>query len=122
MLINKLNRKLNKAGITLIVLFVCLIPFAMAHADSLQEFVLTQLDGKGTVNSVDLTKSKIVIDDLSYVIARGTTVFNVNNRKRISLDGLKPGDYVGFKSKALKEPTAPYDQKLIKIWILPSKS
>ncbi len=120
MLISKLNRKFNGSGYAYMVLITILLPFSLAHADGLQEFVLTQLDGKGTVDSIDLPGSKIVIDDISYVLSRGTTVFDVNNRKRVSLDGLKPGDFVGFKSKALKKPTAPYDQSLIKIWILPS--
>jgi len=112
---------LNKKGIMAGLLFGLLLPLTLAHADGLQEFVLSQLDGKGTVDSISLTSQQIVIDDRSYVISRGTTVFDVNNRKRVSLDGIKPGDVVGFKSKPLSKPSAPYDQSLIKIWILPSQ-
>lgn len=112
---------INRKGLTLALLFGLLLPLTFAHADGLQEFVLSQLDGKGSVDSIDVSSKQIVIDDRSYVISRSTTVFDVNNRKRVSLDGIKPGDSVGFKSKPLTKPTAPYDQSLIKIWILPSQ-
>ena len=113
---------LNRKGIILGLLFGLLLPLTLAQADGLQEFVLSQLDGKGTVDSIDVSRQQIVIDDRSYVISRGTTVFDVVNRKNVSLDGIKAGDVVGFKSKPLAKPTAPYDQSLIKIWILPSQS
>ncbi|WP_455199901.1 hypothetical protein [Kaarinaea lacus] len=112
---------LNRAGITLGLLVALLLSLTAAHADGLEEFVMSQLDGKGTVDSINVAGKQLVIDDRSYVISRSTTVFDVNNRKRVSLDGIKAGDTVGFKSKPLSKPTAPYDQSLIKIWILPSK-
>jgi len=112
---------LNKKGITLSLLLALLLPLTIAQADGLQEFVLSQLDGKGTVDSINVSGQQLVIDDRTYVISRSTTVFDVNNRKRVSLDGIKAGDIVGFKSKPLAKPTAPYDQSLIKIWILPSQ-
>lgn len=119
----ELNKQgLNRKGMIIGLLFGLLLPLTVAHADSLQEFVLSQLDGKGTVDSVDVPGQRIVIDDRSYVISRGTTVFDVNNKKSISLDGIKIGDVVGFKAKPLTKPTAPYDQSLIKIWILPPQS
>ena len=112
----------NRKGLILGLLFGLLLPLTLAQADVLQEFVNSQLDGKGTVNSINVSSKQIVIDDMLYVISRGTTVFNVNVKRSVSLDSIKPGDRVGFKSKPLSKPTAPYDQSLIKIWILPSKS
>jgi hypothetical protein len=109
-------------GMIVGLLFGLLLPLTVAHADSLQEFVLSQLDGKGRVDSVDVSGQRIVIDDRTYVISRSTTVFNVNNKRSVSLDGIKAGDVVGFKARPLTKPTAPYDQSLDKIWILPSKS
>ena len=113
---------LNKKGIIFGLLFGLLLPLAVVHADGLQEYVLSQLDGKGTVDSVDVSGKRIVIDDRSYVISRNTTVFDVNKKRSVSLDGIQVGDAVGFKAKPLTKPTAPYDQSLIKIWILPSQS
>jgi len=113
---------LNRKGIIVGLLFGLMLPLAIAHADGLQEFVLSQLDGKGTVDSVDVSGQRIVIDDRSYVVSRSTTVFDVNKKRSVSLDGIKVGDAVGFKAKPLTKPTAAYDQSLIKIWILPSRS
>jgi uncharacterized protein (AIM24 family) len=112
----------NRKGIIVGLLFGLLLPLTVAHADGLQEYVLSQLDGKGTVDSVDVSGQRIVIDDRSYVISRSTSVFDVNKKRSMSLDGIKVGDIVGFKAKPLTKPTAPYDQSLIKIWILPSRS
>jgi hypothetical protein len=112
---------LNRKRIVLGLAFGLLLPLALARADGLQDFVLTQLDGKGTVDSIDAASQKIVIDDRSYVIASDATVFDVNTRRNLSIDGIKAGNVVGFKSKPLAKPTAPYDQSLIKIWILPSQ-
>ena len=112
----------NRKGLILGLLFGLLLPLTLAQADVLQEFVNSQLDGKGTVDSINVSNKQIVIDDMLYVISRGTTVFDVNVKRSVSLDSIKPGDRVGFKSKPLAKPTAPYDQSLIKIWILPSKS
>lgn len=118
-----LNRQgLNRKGIIIGLLFGLLLPLTLAQADGLQEYVLSQLDGKGTVDSINVSGQQIVIDDRSYVISRSTTVFDINNKRSVSLDGLKVGDLVGFKAKPLTKPTAPYDQSLIKIWILPSQS
>ena len=113
---------LKRKGIIIGLLLGLLLPLTLAHADGLQEFVLSQLDGKGIVDSVDVSGQQIVIDDRSYVISRSTTVFDVNRKRSLSLDGIKAGDVVGFKAKPLTKPTAPYDQSLIKIWILPSQS
>ena len=113
---------LNRTGITLSLLLALVLLATTVHADGLEEFVLSQLDGKGTVDSINVSGKQLVIDDRTYVISRSTTVFDVNTRKRVSLDGVKAGDSVGFKSKPLSKPTAPYDQSLIKIWILPSES
>ena len=113
---------LNRKGIIVGLLFGLILPLATAQADGLQEFVLSQLDGRGTVDSVDVSGQRIVIDDRSYTISRSTTVFDVNRKRSVSLDGIKVGDVVGFKAKPLTKPTAPYDQSLIKIWILPSQS
>jgi len=112
----------NRKGIIVGLLFGLLLPLTVAHADGLQEYVLSQLDGKGTVDSVDVSGQRIVIDDRAYVISRSTSVFDVNKKRSVSLDGIKAGDAVGFKAKPLTKPTAPYDQSLIKIWILPSQS
>jgi len=112
---------LNKKGWFLGLLFGLLLPLTVTHADSMKDFVLTQVDGRGTVDSINVSGQKIVIDDRSYVIAHGTAVFDVNTRRSVSLDDIKAGDAVGFKSKPLAKPTAPYDQSLIKLWILPSQ-
>ncbi|MGD8560138.1 MAG: hypothetical protein PVH04_10765 [Gammaproteobacteria bacterium] len=90
------------------------------NADGLKDFVLSQLDGKGTVSSVNTTDNRIVIDDVSYVVSRTTTVFNVAQKRNGSLRDVQPGDSVGFRAKPLPRPTAPYDQNIVKIWILPS--
>ena len=102
------------------VLFGLLMCLTTANADGIQEFVLSQLDGKGTVSSVNAQNSQIVIDDVLYEVSRTTTVFDVNRKKSVSLSNIKPGDSVGFRSKPLPKPTAPYDQSIIKMWILPS--
>ena len=107
-------------GILVGVLFGLLACVTSANADGIQEFVRSQLDGKGTVSSVNTQNNQIVIDDASYVVSRTTTVFDVNRKKSVSLSNIKPGDSVGFRSKPLPKPTAPYDQSIIKIWILPS--
>ena len=113
---------LNKKGLWSALLVSYLLVMATANADSLQDFVLTKLDGKGTVDSINVGSKSIVIDDRQYVLSNNVTVFDVKNRKNSSIDNVKTGDTVGFKSKALSEPTAPYDQLIIKIWILPSKN
>ena len=110
-----LNKKL---WATLLVSYLMLV--ATAGADSLQDFVLTKLDGKGTVDSINAQTSQIVINDRSYKLSRNVTVFDVRNRRNSSVDDIKAGDTVGFKSRPLPQPTAPYDQLIIKIWILPS--
>lgn len=88
--------------------------------NGLKDFVLSKLDGKGTVSSIDVQNLHIVIDDVVYVISRHTTVFDVNKKTRVYLDDIKGGDSVGFKAKPLARPTAPYDQAIVKIWILPA--
>ena len=111
---------LNKKGLWLGVLFAVLLPIAVAQADSLKEFVLSQLDGKGTVDSINVDAHSIVINDRAYTLSKNVTVFNVVRRTNASVDDIKAGDNVGFKAKPLSKPTAPYDQLIIKLWILPS--
>ena len=102
------------------LLVSCFLAIATANADSLQDYVVSKLDGQGTVDSINTQANQIVINDRSYVLSDNTTVFDVKNRRNSSVDKIKVGDTVGFKSKALAQPTAPYDQLIIKIWILPS--
>ena len=110
----------NKKGLWLGMLLAILLPVTVAQADSLKEFVLSQLDGKGTVDNVNVDERKIVIDDSSYSLSKNVTVFNVVRKTNASVDDIKKGDSVGFKSQPLPNPTAPYDQLIIKLWILPS--
>lgn len=113
---------LNKKGLWSVLLVSYLLVTATANADSLQDFVLSKLDGKGSVDSINVDSMSIVIDDRSYVLSNNVTVFDVKNRKNSSIENVKVGDSVGFKSKALAVPTAPYDQLIIKIWILPGNN
>lgn len=109
---------LNKKGIWS-ALFICLfISAATASADGIQDYVLTKLDGQGSVDSVDVTNRKIVISDRSYSLSRNVTVFDVSKKRNSSIERVKVGDNVGFKSKPLPNPTAPYDQLIVKLWIL----
>lgn len=102
------------------VLFSMLMGLATAQADGLQEFVLSQLDGKGKVDSISVGDRRIVIGDRSYVMSRNTSVFDVSRKRNASLRDIKAGDLVGFRSRPLPKPTAPYDQSIVKLWILPS--
>ena len=111
---------LNGKGIWLGFLLTAWLPFNAVQADGIQDFVLSQLDGKGTVNSVDASANKIVIDDRLYILSRTVTVFDVTRRTNSSVSDIKPGNTVGFKAEPLPKPTAPYNQVIVKIWILPS--
>lgn len=112
---------LNKKGLWSALLVSYLLVMATANADSLQDFVLTKLDGKGNVDSINVDSMSIVINDRSYVLSNSVTVFNVKSRTNSSIGKVKSGDSVGFKSKALAVPTAPYDQLIEKIWVLAGK-
>ena len=83
---------LKATGVAAILLGIMVLT-TTAYADGLKDFVLSQLDGKGTVSSVNTNSNRIVIDDVSYVV---------------------------FRAKPLPNPTAPYDQNIVKIWILPA--
>ncbi len=113
---------LNKKGLWSVLLVSYLLAMSTANADSLQDFVLTKLDGKGTVDSINVDSMSIVIDDRSYTLSDNVTVFDVKNRRNSSIENVKPGNSVGFKSRPLSKPTAPYDQLIIKIWILPDNN
>lgn len=111
---------LNTKGLWSALLVSYFLVIATANADGLQDYVVSKLDGQGTVDSINVAAKQIVINDRSYVLSRNVTVFDVKNRRNSSIDRIKVGDTVGFKSRALPQPTAPYDQLIIKIWILPS--
>lgn len=113
---------LHKKGLLSVLLVGCLLLVATAHADSLKDFVLSKLDGQGTVDSINTESSQIVIDDSSYSLSGNVTVFDVINKRNSSIDNIQQGDTVGFKSRPLPKPTAPYDQLIVKIWILPSQN
>lgn len=101
------------------MLFAMLVvPVTVTKADALKEFVLSQLDGRGIVNNMDLAKRTIVVDDSIYDLARTVTVFDATANKPSSLRSINVNDEIGFKSRALREPTKPYDQLITKIWIL----
>jgi len=110
---------LNKKSLWATLLVGYLLAVTSANADSIQDFVLSKLDGKGTVDSIDLLTDRIVINDRSYKLSGNVTVFDVKNSRNSSVDKIKVGDSVGFKSRPLPQPTAPYDQLIIKLWILP---
>jgi hypothetical protein len=117
---------LNKNGLRMSILGSLLLTMALSvavtNADGLQDYVLSKLDGKGTVDSINVAAKNIVIDDQLFALSRTTTVFDVKKRRNSSLENIKQGDRVGFKSKPLSKPTAPFDQLIIKMWILPSNS
>ena len=94
------------------------LPVTMVKADALQEFVLSQLDGRGIVNSIDLDNRTIVVDDTIYNLARTVTVFDATANRPGSLRSINVNDEIGFKARALRKPTKPYDQLITKIWIL----
>jgi len=97
----------------------CLLYLSSAGADSLEDYIRTKLDGKGTVDSIDLNQNHIVINDRLYILASGVTVFDVKKNRDSSIDKIKVGNAVGFDSEPLPKPTAPYDQLIVRIWILP---
>jgi len=111
-----LNKK--SVWVTLFVSYLLLV--ATAGADGLKDFVLSKLDGKGTVDNITPGANTIVINDVTYTLSSNVTVFDVKNRRNSSIDNIKVGDSVGFKAKPLPQPTAPFDQLIIKLWILPS--
>lgn len=111
---------LSKKGLWLGLMLILLLPFATAQADGIQNFVLSKLDGKGTVDNINVAENRIVIDDRLYILSGNVTVFDLNRRNNVSVSDIKAGDSIGFKSKPLPKPTAPYDQVIIKLWILPS--
>jgi hypothetical protein len=113
---------LNKKSFWSVLLVSYLLVIASANADSLEDFVTSKLDGKGTVDNINVDSKSIVINDRSYVLSNTVTVFDVNKRKNTSIENVKVGDSVGFKSKALAEPTAPFDQLIEKIWIMSGKN
>lgn len=113
---------LNKKSFWSVLLVSYLLVISSASADSLQDFVLTKLDGKGSVDSISVDSMNIVIDDRTYKLANNVTVFDVKKRRNSSIDKIKVGDAVGFKSRPLPVPTAPYDQLIVKIWILPDSN
>lgn len=110
---------LNRKSFWSLLLVSYLLVTATANADSLQDFVLSKLDGKGTVDSINVDSMTIVVNDRSYSMTDNVTVFDVKNRRNSSIDKIKVGDTVGFKSRPLSKPTAPYDQLIVKMWILP---
>ena len=117
---NEVNKMLNIKKLWPALLVSYFLAIATANADSLQDYVVSKLDGQGTVDSINAAAKQVVINDRSYVLSSNVTVFDVKNRRNSSVGDIKVGDSVGFKSKALSEPTAPYDQLIIKMWILPS--
>ena len=109
---------LNKKGLWS-ALLVCFLLFSgAAYSDGLQDLVLSKLDGKGSVDSINVARKTIVVNDRLYSLDNRVTVFDVVNRKNSSIDKVKVGDTVGFKSEPLSKPTAPYDQLIVKVWIL----
>lgn len=110
---------LNKKSFWAVLLASYFLVITSAGADSLQDFVLSKLDGKGTVDSINVDEGTIVVNDRSYTLASNVTVFDVKNRRNSSIDQVKAGDSIGFKSRPLAQPTAPYDQLIVKIWVLP---
>ena len=118
----EVKNMLNKKGLWLGMLLALLLPLAVAQADGVKDFVLSQLDGKGTVDSIDVDGRSIVINDRTYTLSRSATVFNVVRRTNSAIDNINAGDNVGFKAKPLPKATAPYDQLIVKLWVLPSGS
>jgi len=117
-MMNEVRNMLNKKGLWS-ALLVCFLLFSgAAYSDGLQDLVLSKLDGKGSVDSINVARKTIVVNDRLYSLDNRVTVFDVVNRKNSSIEKVKVGDTVGFKSKALSKPTAPYDQLIVKIWIL----
>jgi len=95
---------------------------SVTHADGIKDLALTHLDGKGTVDSIDASNDKIVINDKLYFLAEHVSVFDAAHRRNSSVEDIKPGNSVGFTSKPLSNPTAPYDQMIVRLWIMPTSN
>jgi len=111
---------LNKNGLWMGLVLALAMVFSAAQADGIRELVTSKLDGKGSVDRVDETASSIVIDDKLYVLSDNVTVFDAIHRRNVAVGDIKPGNMVGFRSKPLPKPTAPYDQVIVKLWIMPT--
>jgi len=112
----------NKYGLRLGLLLTLALLVGVAQADGMKDLVRSHLDGKGTVDSVDATNNKIVIADKLYVLSDNVAVFDSIHRQNISVEDIRPGNRVGFKSKPLSKPTAPYDQVIVRLWVLPKSN
>ena len=112
----------TKFGLGLGLLLMLALVASVAQADGMKELVLSHLDGKGTVDSIDATNNKIVIADKLYVLSDNVAVFDSIHRQNISVDDIKSGNRVGFRSKPLSKPTAPYDQVIVRLWVLPTSN
>jgi len=112
----------KKYGLRLGLLLTLALMFGIAQADGMKDLVRGQLDGKGIVDSVDASNNSIVIEDKLYVLSDNVAVFDSIHRQNISADDIKTGSRVGFRSKPLSKPTAPYDQEIVRLWILPTSN
>ena len=103
----------------LVLTLLCLMGVTQAQADGIEDFVNQQFDKSGFVDSIDVTANTIVVDDRLYFFSANTPVFDVARKTNSGIRSLSNQMKIGFKTRTLKQPTAPYQQQIIRIWILP---
>jgi len=115
----------NRLRITLMMAFVVTVTVMSvipntAMADELKDFILNQLDGKGTVNAINVDSRTIIVDDRPYYLSRNVNVFDIEAKRHLRVNHVRTRHRIGFKTSALTTPTAPYDQLITKIWVFPT--
>ncbi|NOZ52565.1 MAG: hypothetical protein GXP08_05390 [Gammaproteobacteria bacterium] len=113
---------LKLKGMLLLTITMVLFTLNSAVADELKDFLLSQLDGKGMVDAINVRKHTIIIEDRLYYLSKNVNVFDIRRKTHVSINRLRPRNKIGFKTSALKKPTAPYDQLITRIWLLPKNS
>jgi len=106
--------------VMMVFLIMVLLSTNTAATDDLKRFIVSQLDGRGTVDVINVDARIIIVDDRLYQLSKNINVFDVKHKTNVRVGRIRAGNHVGFKTSALKKPTAPYDQLITKIWLLPN--
>jgi hypothetical protein len=109
----------NRRFFSSIVSALCLLAATAVQADGIEDYINQQFDKTGYVNSLDTSANTVVIDDRLYFLSSNVPVFDMTAKTSVNINAVTSLDKIGFKTRALKKPTAPYDQQITRIWILP---
>ena len=105
--------KLKKYILTLLI--TLMVPVGVLEAKG-GRFVPESFDFRGKVESIDLSKGMVVIDDSVFYISNRTRVHGRNPKKNKATN-LAVGQYVGFDI----ERTGSRNIHLYEVWVLPHR-